>query len=120
MKRYLSILKLSVGGFLIGVINGLFGAGGGMLAVPLFKAYGMEQKKAHANSIAVILPLCLISVCFYFMKGNVDIKLSLYLIPFGLIGAAAGTLLMRRIDPVLLKHIFAVFLIWAGLKMFLG
>ena len=43
-------------GFFIGIINGLLGAGGGMLAVPALKKLGLSQKDAHRNALAVILP----------------------------------------------------------------
>ena len=49
--------RAALTGGLCGVLNGLFGAGGGIAAVPLLKAGGLEQKKAHATSLAVILPL---------------------------------------------------------------
>ena len=44
-----------------GAANGLFGGGGGMIAVPLLRAQGLNEKKAHATAIAVILPVSLLS-----------------------------------------------------------
>ena len=38
-------------GTLCGMLNGLFGAGGGIAAVPLLKASGIPLKKAHATSL---------------------------------------------------------------------
>ena len=42
--------RAAVTGTLCGLLNGLFGAGGGIAAVPLLRAGGLEQKKAHATS----------------------------------------------------------------------
>ena len=44
-------------GFLIGFINSLLGAGGGMIAVPLLKRSSLSQGKHTQVPIAVILPL---------------------------------------------------------------
>ena len=57
--------RAAVTGAACGLLNGLFGAGGGMAAVPLLKAGGLPQKKAHATSLAVILPLAAVSAAFY-------------------------------------------------------
>ena len=39
----------AVGGFLSGAVNGLLGAGGGMIAVPMLAKSGLEAKKSHAT-----------------------------------------------------------------------
>ena len=48
-------------GFLIGIVNALFGAGGGMIAVPFLRTLGLSQKQAQATAICVILPLTVVS-----------------------------------------------------------
>ncbi len=40
-----------------GFLNGLFGSGGGIAAVPLLEKNGVEKKKAHAESVALIMVL---------------------------------------------------------------
>ena len=91
MKADKKTLKTLLGGFSVGLTNGLFGAGGGILAVMLLKKAGMSQKDAHANSVAVIIPLCCVSATLYYLRGNIDMHTALWLIPFGLIGAVIGT-----------------------------
>lgn len=55
------VLKLIGIGFLTGIINGLFGSGGGTIIVPaLVFLIGMEDFKAHATAISIILPLSII------------------------------------------------------------
>ncbi len=112
-------LKTKIGFFLAGVINGLLGAGGGMVAVPLLKSGGLSQKQAQASSIAIILPLCIISAILYGIKGNLDLARAIKFIPFGLLGAGLGTYIFKKLSPSLLKKIFALFMIWAGLRAFL-
>ena len=70
--------KYAVIGGLGGLMNGLFGSGGGLFLVPLLTAWaGMEQKKAFATSVAVILPLSLVSAAIYFWKGALDFSAAL-------------------------------------------
>ena len=50
-------------GALAGFINGFFGAGGGMVLVPLLIwLCRLEDKAAFSSAIAVILPLCIVSI----------------------------------------------------------
>ncbi len=104
-------------GLLIGVVNGLLGAGGGMIAVPMLKKSGMDQKKAHANAVAVILPISLVSAVTYIIKGSVGISDAVPFMPAGVLGAVAATFLLKKISPTYLKIIFGGFMVWAGVRM---
>ncbi|MDR1408753.1 MAG: sulfite exporter TauE/SafE family protein [Oscillospiraceae bacterium] len=109
---------LSTGiGFLVGVINGFLGAGGGMLAVPLLKSRGLEQKQAHASAIAVIFPLTLVSAAVYLVGGKVSFGDALPYLPAGAIGAVAGMFILPHIPDKLLRKTFAAFMLWAGFRM---
>jgi len=112
-------LKKFLGGIAIGIINSLLGAGGGMIAVPLLKKSSMSQTEAQASAIAVILPLTIISIVGYYLKDKLDINGSLnYIVP-GAIGAISGAFILSKIPVKALKKIFAVFMIWAGIRMML-
>ncbi|MCQ2479318.1 MAG: sulfite exporter TauE/SafE family protein [Clostridia bacterium] len=102
---------------MIGLINSLIGACGGIITVAALKKDGMEQNKAHANAIAVILPLSVISAVFYALNGYASVKDTLIFLPGGLLGAIAGGLVLPKIPKNVLKKIFAVFIIWAGIRM---
>lgn len=104
-------------GFVIGVINGLLGAGGGMLAVPMLRKSGMDQKTAHANAVAVILPISLVSAVTYIIKGSVSITDAVPFMPAGVVGAVVATFLLKKISPTYLKIIFGGFMVWAGVRM---
>lgn len=56
-------------GMAVGIANGLFGGGGGMIAVPLLQRIGLEEKRAHATAILWILPISLLSFILYAVKG---------------------------------------------------
>lgn len=110
-------LLLSVGGFSIGLINGLLGAGGGMIAVPLLKKTGLSQKEAHANAIAVILPITVLSAMLYLLNDYVAFKDAFVYIPTGLLGALIGTYFLKKISPIWLKRIFGIFMVYAGVRL---
>ena len=106
-------------GTLIGIINGLLGAGGGMLAVPLLTKFGLDEKRSHATSIAVILPLSAVSAAAYFIKGNIKFtEAGVYLLP-GAVGAIIGAWLLGKIPDKWLRRIFGAFMVWAGIRIFM-
>ena len=119
MVIFLKTNKIKMGSFgiIIGIINGLLGAGGGMLAVPLLKSIGFEQRDAQENAIAVILPITVLSASLYLWKDYVNIGDAFIYIPTGLIGAAIGTMLIKNISPKILKKIFAAFMLYAGVRL---
>lgn len=114
-KRFL----LPFFGFLSGIMNGLLGAGGGLIVVPLLKHYGLEQQKAQATAISIILPLTAISSFIYYVNGNIPLDYNLWYIPIGALGAVAGAFLLPKIPNRILKKIFAGFIIWAGIRLLL-
>lgn len=105
-------------GFLIGGINGLFGAGGGMLAVPaLTFALGLQQKRAHATAIALILPLCAVSSVAYLANTTFDFSV---IIPSAIgvtIGGVMGAALLKKMSDDFLTFLFYALMLFAGLKM---
>lgn len=108
----------SLFGILTGFINILIGSCGGIVAVEALKHEGLEQTKAHATAISVILPLTIISAVMYIFKGNVKISDStVYIIP-GLVGSLLGSFLLPKMPKKLLGKIFSVFIIYAGVRMF--
>ncbi len=114
-KKWLTYLG-AVG---VGIVNGLLGAGGGMLAVPLLKSTGITQKEAHASSIALIFPLCIFSAMLYLVQGRVAFADSVGYLPSGAVGAVIGAWLLGKMSNKWLKRIFALFMIWAGVRMWL-
>lgn len=109
--------KIILGGALTGFINGMLGAGGGMIAVPVLERSGADAKEAHSGSIAVMLPLSLLSAAVYLHSGRVTASDALPYLPAGILGALGGVWLMNKISPALLHKLFGGFAIWAGVRM---
>lgn len=114
-KRKIAMCLVSL---FIGAINGLFGAGGGMLAVPcLTYVWGLDEKSAHATAIAVILPLCLVSSVVYALKGNYEQSVILPIVIGVTIGGIVGALLLKKMSANAVSFLFYALMTFAGFKM---
>ena len=119
MKR-LNLKKITfiLGSFAIGLVNAMFGAGGGIFAVWLLKGiYPNDTKRAHASAVAVVLCVSIVTAVNYLTHGYVKLSDVIYFLPGGLIGALLGTVTLSKISPRLLKKIFGIFMLWAGWRL---
>ena len=112
-----SIYRYLIAGGLAGIANGLFGAGGGLFLVPLLIGWiGLEEKKAFATSVAIILPLSGVSYVLFCLKGgNVWADALPYLIG-GVLGGLLSEKLSRRIPTVWLHRLFGLLILYGGIK----
>lgn len=109
--------KTAICGTLTGIINGLFGAGGGMILVPLLrKATDLEEREIFPASISIMLPICIVSLAVYGMEQPLPWAASLpYLIGSALGGIGAG-LWGRRIPVTWLHRILGLLILWGGIR----
>ncbi len=129
MPAYMCYILLGAGGICAGIINGFLGSGGGIILIFIMNALsariftenksdGEQTKALFATAVASILPMSVVSVIFYLTRGSFGLGESLiFLIPAA-IGGAAGAYLMEKLSPTLLRVVFAVLMIWAGIRMF--
>lgn len=102
----------------IGVVNGLFGAGGGMLAVPCLTYIGqLDEKSAHATAIAAILPLCLVSAIVYALKESCKNEVILPVVIGVTAGGIFGALLLKKLSSDVVSFVFYALMTFAGFKM---
>lgn len=111
-------LKNVTAGFLTGAVNGLFGGGGGMVAVPLLKNLsGYDERRAHATAILVIAPVCAVSAIVYIINGyfraDVVIPAALGAVAGGFVGAK----LLGLLPEILIRLIFVALMLFAGVWM---
>lgn len=106
-----------ISGLIIGLINSLLGAGGGMVTVPYLNKTGLSQQSSQATSMLIILPLSIISAALYLKSGYFSVKDSLIFLPAGILGAVIGGLTLKKIPSVALKIIFSAFMVYAGIRM---
>lgn len=105
-------------GLVTGAANGLFGSGGGTIAVPaMVLLLGADDHRAHATAISIILPLTAVSSFFYISNSYVDWGLTVKVALGGLVGGYLGARLLQVCPSKLLRKIFAAFMIVAGIRM---
>lgn len=112
--------KYAVSGGLAGIANGFFGGGGGSVFVPLLTGYcKLDQRKAFATSVAVILPLCALSAVIYLFRGGLDVMEALPYLIGGTVGGWAGGKWFKGMKIPWLKRVFGILLIYGGVRSFL-
>lgn len=83
-------LKISGAGAAAGAVNGLLGAGGGMVLLPMLKG-SLQEEDLFVSAPAVLLPICLVSLLLG--DRNLEIEKAL---PY-LLGSFLGGLAARKI-----------------------
>ncbi len=110
--------KTAAIGLAVGVINGIFGAGGGTVLVPALERYlNVETHKAHATALAVILPLSVVSCVVYLLRVPADWSAVLWVSLGGVAGGLLGANLLNKLSAGWLHKLFAVFLAAAAIRM---
>ncbi len=102
----------------IGFVSGFFGSGGGLLCVPaLEKLCGLGARRAHATTIAIILPISVISLVIYMTHNPIN-YISVGLVTLGVIvGGFLGAMLLKKLNERVINWIFIVVLLLAGVRM---
>ena len=112
--------RYGLSGAAAGLVNGLFGAGGGMVLVPLLIRFGrLEDKKAFSSAISIILPICLVSLFVYGARDIFPLREALPYLLGGLIGGAAGGFLFRNVSAGFLHKVLGGFILWGGVRLLL-
>lgn len=103
----------------IGLLNGLFGAGGGVVAVPVLRGAGLAEDEAHATSISITFPLAVMSGLLYLQKQSFHIGEALPYLPGAALGALLGAWLLPRIGSIWLRRIFGAVVVFSALRLLL-
>ena len=115
------LLKRLLAGAVSGIANGVFGAGGGMVAVPALERLAkMPAKRAHASAICVILPLSIATAVVYAANSNVDWSVLIFVGPSFFAGGILGARLLNKINPLWLNRIFSTLMAIAAVWMIFG
>ena len=122
-------MKHFLEGALCGLLNGFFGSGGGVAAVPVIEheqereasgpAPAEAARRAHASSVALIFALSLTAAISYMFSGGIDYQTAWEYIPWGAAGALAGALFLRRIRAAWLHRLFGALICAAALRSLL-
>ena len=97
-----------------GAVNGLLGAGGGMLLVPLLTAISpLKEKEIFPASVSIILPISIVSLLGSEGLSDLDFRTVL---PYGIGSTAGGTLLSKKIPTKWLQRILGILILWGGIR----
>ncbi len=113
------IMNKFLKGLLCGSMNGFFGSGGGVIAVPVLEHDGCTAQQAHASSVALIFVLSLVTTVTYWIGGGLDFAEAWKYVPWGLLGAVGGSLFLRKISSVWLHRVFGALIIAAAVRSLL-
>lgn len=109
-----------VAGIVAGIISSMFGVGGGVLMVPiLVLGFSFGQKSAQGMSLFIMLPMALAGAIRYKLNPDIPVNLTVCSLMAlgGVAGAIIGTYVVFDMPTVILKRIFAVFIILTGVHM---
>jgi uncharacterized membrane protein YfcA len=107
-------------GLAAGIISAMFGVGGGVLMVPiLVLGFSFGQKSAQGMSLFIMLPMALAGAVRYKLNPNVPVNFPVCgLVALGgIAGAMIGSHIVFNLPEIMLKRIFAVFIILTGIYM---
>jgi uncharacterized membrane protein YfcA len=91
-------LLMIVLGFVVGVLSGMFGVGGGFLTTPLLIFYGIPPTVAVASATTQITGASVSGVMVHMRRGGVDMKMGGVMIVGGLFGSIVGAALFRLLQ----------------------
>ena len=95
LKKY---TKLSLIGFIAGLVSGFFSTGGGLILVPSFLyLLEMDSQKARGTSVFCILPMVLTSSIFYYKGNFINWKVAILCGIGGAIGGYIGAKLLKKL-----------------------
>jgi len=111
---------LVVLGVVGGVFSGTFGAGGGIILVPLLVTFaGLDQRRASATSLPAILPSSLAGAITYLANGEVDLVAAGVIAIGAVAGSIIGSALLKRLPlPALTWGFIALLVLVAARLLF--
>lgn len=117
-KSRLILVKknLPLSGFLVGILAGYFGIGGGFLIVPtMMFSGGLNIIQAIGTSLVSVSSFGLVTAGRYFIEGNVDVLISSLFIVGGLLGGHIGVKYSETVNKDQLVKIFSIILFTVAL-----
>ena len=118
MQKRGTWLRAGLTGAAAGAVNGLFGAGGGMLLLPLLhRLTDLREHEAFACSVCTMLPLSVVSLVVYWLRGGEFLTAALPYLAGGALGGIAAGLLLRRLSAVWLHRALGALIVWGGLRL---
>jgi hypothetical protein len=109
-------------GFVVGVLSGMFGVGGGFLTTPFLIFYGIPPTVAVASAATQITGASVSGVMVHRRRGGLDLKMGTVMIVGGLFGSIVGAAIFRLLQStgqidVAIDGLYVLILGWIGFVM---
>lgn len=114
MKEKLAYI---LAGATAGAVNGLLGAGGGMILVPLLTFLcKIDEDKVFPSSVAIILPICLVSLSISPGFGKLPLNEAWPYLAAAIPGGILAGFLDKKIPVKWLHRCLGVLIIYGGVR----
>ena len=116
-------------GFSIGSISSMIGIGGGAFFVPLLNGFSVSHHKATGTAAFLGLVIAVPgTIVFSFADthllsfppwsfGMISLPIFLIFVPLTIIGAQFGVIIAHKLDGLLLRRLFSIFLFLMAIRM---
>lgn len=111
-------LSYILAGAAAGAVTGFFGAGGGMVLVPLlYMLTDLKEDEVFPASLSVILPICVVSLGITALNGTIPWQEALPYLAGSTLGGIAAGLWGRRIPVKWLHRLLGILILWGGVRL---
>lgn len=107
---------IALASILSAIISSMGMGGGGILMVYFSMFTNVSHSNAQGINLLFFLPLAIISIFIYNKKGLIDKKIAKEFSIFGIIGGTIGAIISYFISNYYLSKMFAIFLLFIGVK----
>ncbi len=108
---------LVIAGACAGAVNGLFGAAGGMVLIPLLTIFSdLKDHSLFSASLCIILPISMVTLGFTWFRQGVDFTTALPYLIGGSIGGYYAGKYGQKINAVWLHRALGILILWGGIR----
>ena len=113
-KQSLGLILAGIGA---GAINGLFGAGGGMVLVPLLGfVSALDDREVFPASVCIIAPVCIVSLVISWRPNVTPWDIALPYLMASAVGGIAAGFLAKKVPTLWLHRILGILILWGGIR----
>ncbi len=106
---------MALAGAIAGGVNGLFGAGGGMVLVPLLTNQ-LPEDQVFPSSVSIILPICFVSLGFTALREPLPLLQALPYLLGSIGGGVLAGLTAKKIPVKWLHRGLGILILYGGYR----
>lgn len=104
-------------GFGAGMLSGLFGAGGGMILVPMLrKLTRLQEDQLFPTAVAILFPICVVALIFTRGWDTFSLPQALPYLLGSIVGGIGAGLWGRHIPTQWLHKVLGGLILWGGVR----